>query len=69
MDQESASLFELLASPEVEARQLALTELSEVLDERALPALLVAATDRDATVRRLAIELLGSRASQPCAGG
>jgi HEAT repeat protein len=54
----TTEILELLRSPDPAIRQLALTELSDVLDETALEPLLVAAVDADATVRELAIGLL-----------
>src|SRR4051812_10207685 len=58
MGTEVARLSELLQSADLATRQLALTELEEVLDPSALEPLLVAARDSDATVRELAIGLL-----------
>src|SRR4051812_22994275 len=55
---EVARLSELLRSGDVASRQVALTELADLLDDSALEPLLVAARDAAPTVGELAIGLL-----------
>jgi HEAT repeat protein len=55
---EQAELLAQLRSPDPDQRQLALIALEEVVDGRAVEALIGSTRDEDATVRRLAIERL-----------